>query len=338
MTDRDVPHFLLEDDAETRRYRWRESVFLSVITHLIGIILLLVQPMIARPVREMLGMREEPPKSERNLTYLAMPPDTRPAPAAPRTPFLSDKNRVAQPGADRPRLEAPKMRPAPPAEKSERPLVAQAQPPPLPNAPQIQQAQPPPVLPESRQPQLGQPSAPPVRPGDLRLEQPKLPAPAPGVPGGAPTSTGRALEEAMRGAARDRGGQVIGDEPLPPGAQPRSQASVGEARILTDTQGVDFDPYLRRVVADIRQNWYAVMPEIARLGRRGRVIVVFEIQRDGGVSKLYLVSASGAEPLDRAALAGISASVPFPPLPPEFRGPMIRLQVTFLYNMAFSVQ
>jgi outer membrane biosynthesis protein TonB len=37
--------------------------------------------------------------------------------------------------------------------------------------------------------------------------------------------------------------------------------------------------------------------------------------------------------LDRAAVAGISASNPFPPLPAEFRGEQIRLQFTFLYNV-----
>ena len=26
--------------------------------------------------------------------------------------------------------------------------------------------------------------------------------------------------------------------------------------ILSDTQGVDFGPYLQRIVQDVRQNWY----------------------------------------------------------------------------------
>ena len=36
---------------------------------------------------------------------------------------------------------------------------------------------------------------------------------------------------------------------------------------------------------------------------------------------------------DRAAVAGISASVPFPPLPAEFKGSEVRLQFAFVYNM-----
>jgi outer membrane biosynthesis protein TonB len=42
---------------------------------------------------------------------------------------------------------------------------------------------------------------------------------------------------------------------------------------------------------------------------------------------------SGVEALDRAAVAGISASVPFPPLPSEFKGSEIRLQFAFKYNV-----
>ena len=42
---------------------------------------------------------------------------------------------------------------------------------------------------------------------------------------------------------------------------------------------------------------------------------------------------SGAEALDRAAVAGISASNPLPPLPTDYSGEVVRLQLTFLYNM-----
>ena len=44
-------------------------------------------------------------------------------------------------------------------------------------------------------------------------------------------------------------------------------------------------------------------------------------------------SASGTEALDRAAVAGISASQPFPPFPTEYKGDKITLQFNFAYNM-----
>jgi TonB family protein len=77
----------------------------------------------------------------------------------------------------------------------------------------------------------------------------------------------------------------------------------------------------------------SVIPESAKLGRRGRVAIQFIIARDGSVPRLVIASASGADPLDRAAVAGISASNPFPPLPAEYKGQDIRLQFVFLYNV-----
>ena len=307
--------FLLEIEDERTIARWRESVFLSVIVHLAGIIFVLVQPMIFKSVKHTLGMADEAPPPRRQLTYLAQPPDDQVVKVKPRTNIFSDKDRMARPGVDvpLPKLPPPPVQPPPPEKPNEKELLAQAQPAPQPQA-----------GPESKP---GQPS--PLQLSDLRSEQPRLTLPPSGTPA-------RTLEETLRGMARNRssGGPAVGGgSDGIPGINPRAPASVGEARILSDTLGVDFDPYLRRLVADIRRNWYSVMPEIARLGKRGRVIVIFEIMRDGGVPKLYLVTSSGFEPLDRAALAGISASVPFPPLPGEFRGPMVRLQVTFLYNM-----
>jgi TonB family protein len=97
--------------------------------------------------------------------------------------------------------------------------------------------------------------------------------------------------------------------------------------------GVDFKPYLIRVLMAVRRNWFSVIPESAQLGRRGKVTIQFSIARDGHVPKLVIAMPSGAEALDRAAVAGISASNPFPPLPPEFQGDVIRLQFAFAYNV-----
>jgi TonB family protein len=96
---------------------------------------------------------------------------------------------------------------------------------------------------------------------------------------------------------------------------------------------VYFRPYLIRILASVKQHWQSVMPESVKLGRRGKVAIQFSINRDGGVPKLVIAEFSGADALDRAAVAGISASVPFPPLPAEFKGDRIVLQMNFAYNM-----
>jgi TonB family protein len=115
---------------------------------------------------------------------------------------------------------------------------------------------------------------------------------------------------------------------------PPSRGRIGSSlELLSDPEGVDFRPYLIKILSTVRRNWYAVIPESAKLGRRGRVVLQFAISRDGSVPKLVIAIPSGTQALDRAAVAGISASNPFPPLPTDFGGLNIRLQFVFLYNM-----
>ena len=104
-------------------------------------------------------------------------------------------------------------------------------------------------------------------------------------------------------------------------------------QIISDTMGVDFNPYLMRVLSLVRRNWYAVIPEIARLGKQGRVVLEFSILRNGNVPDLVLRFGSGTESLDGAALSSIRLSSPFPPLPSEFPGQDVRLRFIYLYNM-----
>jgi TonB family protein len=59
---------------------------------------------------------------------------------------------------------------------------------------------------------------------------------------------------------------------------------------------------------------------------------MFIIDRNGQVPKLVIATPSGSEALDKAAVAGVSASVPFPPLPKDFKGQEVRLQFSFKYN------
>jgi TonB family protein len=109
--------------------------------------------------------------------------------------------------------------------------------------------------------------------------------------------------------------------------------STEEPTILSDTRGYDFGPYMNQVVNRVRLNWYSLIPEIARLGKRGRVVVIFTITESGAVTDLRLVANSGTDPLDRAAQGSITASNPFPKLPSNFDGNHIVLQFTFLYNL-----
>ena len=141
---------------------------------------------------------------------------------------------------------------------------------------------------------------------------------------------GQAIQQATQGAAANRsgGGGQEGDFGLGTGAHGRA---LGNLEILSDTQGVDFGPYLQRILQEVRENWYRAIPESAEM-KKGKLQIEFAITKDGKVADMRLTAGSGDVALDRAAWAGISASNPFPPLPTDFTGPYLALRFRFFYN------
>jgi len=162
-------------------------------------------------------------------------------------------------------------------------------------------------------------------------QTPKFPANFGGV-----MSPGSSIAQAARAVAENRGGGGSygggGDYGAGPGG---SNARVqGNLEVLTDTQGVDFGPYLQRVLQAVRMNWYNIIPEEARppLLKKGKVSIEFVIMPDGKIQGMNLRGPSGDVALDRAAWGGITASAPFAPLPSEFHGPYLGLRFHFYYN------
>jgi TonB family protein len=109
--------------------------------------------------------------------------------------------------------------------------------------------------------------------------------------------------------------------------------SVGNMQLLSDPLNIDFKPYMLQVLNMVRKQWFAVIPQIARTGRQGIVVLQFSIDRNGQVPKLVIANTSGTVAFDQAAVASVSASHPFPALPNEYRGNEIRLQLAFSYNV-----
>ena len=155
-------------------------------------------------------------------------------------------------------------------------------------------------------------------------------------------TAGQQIAQAARGTGPSRsagsfggggGGGAGGDYGAGPGGSART---AGNLEVLSDTQGVDFGPYLSRVIQAVRMNWYNLIPEAARppLLERGKVSIEFAILPDGKVAGMKITYPSGDVSLDRAAWGGITASNPFSPLPSEFHGPYLALRFHFFYNPA----
>jgi len=319
--DAAVPHLLVQLQDDLARSRKREAAWISIILHLLLFIMLWQLDVIEKymgwhtAVVIPLNLNKD-----KDVTFLTLPPDAQKATRKPNTNIISDKDRIATsrrpeldpkelqkilatppPGA--PGLSGPQAPPAPPA-------VAQNQPP----ASQLGQQAPRPQF-ESNQ--------------TAQLQAPPNPNSVFSKYGGGMTA-GSAIQQAAQAAAARRagGGGQGGDFGLGTGAHGRQ---LGALDILSDTQGVDFGPYLARILEDVRRNWYILIPESAEM-KKGKLAIEFAITKDGNVADMRLVATSGDPALDRAAWGGITASNPFPALPSEFTGPYLALRFRFYYN------
>ena len=329
-----------EFDPELELARWRRrALFLtSIFLHIFLLIFIIYAPDLFRRGQLMLGIPVTP-KKDQQITTLFLPPDLlkslrNPPPQA----RPSDKNRHAQgrsPVIDPNGVHMPYSRGNTPEPEASRgrppsPPPASAPSPPAggPQAPpQPQQAPPGPKPPDTQT--------------EARLRMEDV-TPAGGGEAGkfrVPSMTpGQAIQQSMQAAAKggyhsELGSGGGGDSNMEfNNLHPNFSTEM--PTILSDTRGVDFGPYLSRIIQIVRRNWISVIPESARLGEKGRTGIVFEILKDGSVPQLRLVASSGSDHLDRAAMTGIHASVPFPPLPQEFTGNHLVLQFVFLYNLA----
>ena len=100
--------------------------------------------------------------------------------------------------------------------------------------------------------------------------------------------------------------------------------------ILSDTEGVDFGPYVSGLVADLQHNWKWAKPEWMDT-RKLVVFISFQVQPGGSIwaSDPIVERTSGEKTFDDAAIDAIHASNPFEPLPPEFHGAYLELRVGF---------
>ena len=147
------------------------------------------------------------------------------------------------------------------------------------------------------------------------------------VPGTMMSSVDKIVEAQLASAARSGGRTGLAR------ADNNGSYSTTDPQILSpNPKGIDFGPYLNQLLNKLRSNWYAVMPEIARLGQRGRVDIVFSVTRNGNVKDLQVVDKSSYEALDRGAVSAIQLSNPFAHLPLEYETDL-KLRIAFLYNM-----
>jgi outer membrane biosynthesis protein TonB len=327
-----VPALLLHLQDDLTRSRRREAAWLSVIVHLLVIILFVNQPRLEGFYRRVF-LHQQPFTrvsvqdllKQRDLSYLELPPDLQKITKRPDTNVISDKDRVATTRTPQPDAKVLKK------------IIASAHPGrPGPTGPQGPSPQQSPSITQAPSPaiqaqQQGTPAPQPSPSSQIaQLQTPQIEKPP--VKFGGSMSAGSAIEQAARAAAQNRGGGYGGQGGDLGLSQGKAGGVMGPMEILTDTMGVDFGPYLNRVLHDVRESWYQLIPESASF-KKGWVTIDFYILKDGSVQGLKIVEPSGDITLDRPAYGSIKGSDPFQPLPREFPGPYLGLRFRFFYNL-----
>ncbi|MBI4637504.1 MAG: TonB C-terminal domain-containing protein [Candidatus Rokubacteria bacterium] len=106
-----------------------------------------------------------------------------------------------------------------------------------------------------------------------------------------------------------------------------SGSSQGAGALTLNVTDFPFAWYLQTIQRKITEKW---APPI-RSGDSQQAVVVFEIGRDGQVRHPAIEKSSGDHFYDQAALRAITEANPFPPLPTEFKEPLLRVHLGFHY-------
>lgn len=102
--------------------------------------------------------------------------------------------------------------------------------------------------------------------------------------------------------------------------------------IQFDTKGVEFGPWLNRFIAQLRRNWYAILPYEAMLGTKGHVAITFNVHKTGALTDVTVVGPCPIDAFNNAAFGALMATNPTQPIPAAYPDERAFFTVTFFYN------
>jgi outer membrane biosynthesis protein TonB len=160
----------------------------------------------------------------------------------------------------------------------------------------------------------------------LPEEQSALALPAPAPPRARSGAEGRVAAGGSLGEAlRNLGRYVEGDQ----FSNPQGDAGTFGPAIQFDTKGVEFGPWIRRFIAQVKGNWNI---PLAAMTMKGHVVLTFNVHKNGFITDLAIVKPCPVEAFNYAAYGALVASNPTHALPPEYPADKAFFTVTFFYN------
>ena len=275
----------------------REGILISLVFHLALALFLVLAPkewLESTPERLVQVEQQEP------LRYVQVMPAIDRTELAKRLAELSDQDR---------RAKTPDVAPKP---DNVMPLARGNTPERTVSPPEVKAAGPdtptpaPPAPPVPEQPALGEMAA--------KIVNDPTPRPPARPSGGQLGQAFRNLQQYLQNQSFDN---------------PNGSGDDQSADIQFDSKGVDFGPWLRRFVAQIRRNW--LIPQVAEM-TKGRAAITFTVLKNGMIVDIHVAMPASIDALTLSALNAIKLSNPTSVLPPEFPDDRAPFTVTFHYN------
>lgn len=290
-----------------RAINLRDGVVVSIVVHAFIISILIFAPQYlpafrAEPEDDIVKLHQEPQQEKPRFVFVQPRIDT-PAPKPPERAEMSDMDRQARNRERPPAMENPL-----PYSRGNSTERAEATPEERARGRGPAEEPAPPAPPAVETPTTPDPNA----QGRMAVQQPPRQQQPP--PGG---KLGDALRNLQRYVDQDSFDN------------PRGGTQEFGPAIQFDTKGVEFGPWIRRFVAQVKRNWFV---PYAAMSLRGRVVITFFVHRNGAVTDVTIISPSSVDSFNLAARNALLASNPTEPLPPEYPDDKAFFTVTFFYN------
>jgi hypothetical protein len=296
---------------------WREGVLLSIIFHLVVVVVVLmsprlffVDPSVARA--RALALEQQQERQQPRFVFVQPRKDFKALKPPERAEFSDqDRQARAREQAKKPTNPMPLSRGNTPerVERAEEQAARGRGPEPEPSVGQQARAEPSPDDPSSQAPKL------PDTPSAMQLPSNRVPS------GG--RAGGGSLGDAIRNLQRYVQNDQFENQQGGAGGSP-------DPGIQFDTKGVEFGPWIRRFIAQVKRNW--LIPNAAMM-MKGHVVITFNVYKsDGHITDLTVIGPSQIDAFNNAAYGALVASNPTVPLPPEYPADKAFFTVTFFYN------
>jgi TonB family protein len=281
-----------------------EQVLLTVIAYLLLVIAAIVYPRLpfvraaeAARLEKLQEQQRHQQEMQQHVEYVFAMPKVQPQRTPAKPKYLSDESHTAQ-TIERPRLprnDMPMSRGNSPEKMISPPKSnANTESAPAPSNPNAMAL---PATPEAT-----------IARNDPS-KNPMLDRPAPGL-----------LSEAIRHVQRYSQGETLQNV--------QGNGDFGPS-IQFDTKGVDFGPWMRRFIAQIRRNWFV---PYAAMSLHGHVVLSFNVHRDGTITDLQVLQPSTIDAFTKSAFNAVKLSNPTMAFPPEYPDEQGRFIVTFYFN------